>query len=325
MKSLIDLKTAAMYASLTCAIAASPVLAFGGGDDDHGDHHGHAGDVYIYVEEGHIETGLVDEDEAEEHVRVFEAEFGESGLPEYTDEPGWEAFSGTFDPQLRVGWNAVHGLERWNGDGFDGSLDETIIVNFSTLSFEIGSEPVDGFDLAVASDGSFHRHIGFLMDHPKGNPAEGIYLVELELFAADLKGGSAPEHSEPFWIVFNYGGSEEDHEAAVEWVAENLAEEDHGHHDECHADFDADGHVDVLDLLILIGDWGTCSGCATDLDENGTVNVADLLDLMADWGECPHDDHDGDHDDDHDGDHDDDHDGDQDDDHDDDHDDDGEG
>ena len=276
MKKFTDGQTFIFYTLLFCIIGISPNQAFS-------QDHGHAGDVFIYVEKGHIETGIVDEDEVEEHVRVFESEFGESGWPEYTDEPGWEAFPGTFDPQLRVGWNAVHGLERWNGDGFDGSLDETIIVNFSTLTFEIGPEPVDGFDLAVAPDGSFHRHIGFLIDHPKGNPAAGIYLVELELYATVGITGFTPEHSEPFWIVFNYSGSEEDHEAAVEWVAENLAGEDHGN---CYGDVNDSHDVDVSDLLILISDWGSCSECEADLNEDGNVDITDLLELIGVWGEC---------------------------------------
>ena len=213
--------------------------------------HGHAGDVYIYVEDGHIATGLVDEDETEEHVRVFESEFGESGLPEYTDEPGWEAFAGTFDPNTRVGWNALDGLHRWNGSDFNGSVEETIMVNFKSTSFEIGDGPTNGFDLAVPPDGSFHRHLGFLIGHPTQDPEAGIYLVELQLYAT-----SGPEESEPFWIVFNYGMGEEVHEAAVEWVEENMASEDHEEH--CSADLNDDHKVDVSDLLELLSQWGNC-------------------------------------------------------------------
>tara|TARA_B110000196_G_scaffold305457_1_gene303088 strand:+ start:1154 stop:2026 length:873 start_codon:yes stop_codon:yes gene_type:complete len=285
MSTFINFQSAKRYIFFACILALFSNEAFSRGGDDHG----HAGDVFIYVEEGHIETGLVDEDNTEEHVRVFEAEFGESGLPEYTDEPGWEAFAGTFDPALRVGWNATDGLHRWNGSGLDHDIEETIMVNFGTLTFEIGQEPVDGFDLAVAPDGSFHRHVGFLIDGPAG-PQPGIYIVELELFAATTRRSfDAPEHSEPFWIVFNYSGSEEEHEEAIEWVAENLAGDDHGH-EGCHGDFNDDDDVNVVDLLVLISEWGACSGCDADLDANGIVDVTDLLELMADWGECPEND-----------------------------------
>ncbi|MCH2140136.1 MAG: hypothetical protein MK100_03785 [Phycisphaerales bacterium] len=240
-------------------------------------HGGHAGDVFVGVESGEIFTGLIDEDDVEPHVRTFESEFGESGVPGFSDEPGWEAFPGTFDSDDRVGWNALAGLRRWNGDGFDTSIEETITVSFAGLSFEIADTAVSGFDLAVQPDGGLHRHLGFFLDHDSGVPAVGVYLVELELYALD----QSPQSSEPFWIVFNNEADEEDHEAAVEWVEEHLADEEH-----CHGDVNGDHHVDVKDLLALIGDWGPCDGCSADLDGNGAVDIEDLLEMLADFGDC---------------------------------------
>ena len=284
MKSL-TLKTVGLLPLFVASVFASQALALdaGRGDDGDGDgHEGHAGDVYVHLEDGHIATGLVDEDEVEEHVRTFESELGESGVPGYSDEPGWEAFPGTFDPNIRVGWNATAGLSRWNGDGFDTDLDETMTVSFGTLSFEIANAPVNGFSLAVQADGGLHRHIGFYLDNAFGAPAVGVYLVELELYSST----GSPESSEPFWIVFNNEDDEENHEAAVEWVAENMAGEDHDHH--CHGDVNDDEHVDVIDLLQLISDWGDCDGCESDLDGDGLVNVTDLLEVLEEWGECDH-------------------------------------
>jgi predicted outer membrane repeat protein len=54
----------------------------------------------------------------------------------------------------------------------------------------------------------------------------------------------------------------------------------------CYGDFNADGTVNVQDLLTLIAAWGPGNG-AEDLNEDGTVNVADLLLLIGVWGECP--------------------------------------
>ncbi|MDG2291435.1 MAG: hypothetical protein P8L37_02165 [Phycisphaerales bacterium] len=262
------------------SVLASQAFANDSGRGDDG-HEGHAGDVYVEVEDGHIATGLIDDDDVEEHVRTFESELGESGVPGYSDEPGWEAFPGTFDPSIRIGWNATAGLGRWNGDGFDGGLEETVTVIFGTLSFEIADAPVNGFSLAVQPDGGLHRHIGFYLDNAFGQPAVGVYLVELELYSS----ASTPESSEPFWIVFNNEDDEENHEAAVEWVAENLADEEHHH---CHGDINDDEHVDVMDLLQLISEWGDCDGCESDLDEDGSVNVTDLLEVLEEWGECDH-------------------------------------
>ena len=56
---------------------------------------------------------------------------------------------------------------------------------------------------------------------------------------------------------------------------------------DCTSDINVDGNVDVNDLLILIADWGTCTGnCAGDVNEDGTVDIEDLLILIAAWGPC---------------------------------------
>jgi hypothetical protein len=54
----------------------------------------------------------------------------------------------------------------------------------------------------------------------------------------------------------------------------------------CHADLNGDSTVDVLDLLVVIQEWGDCTGCSADIDGNGTVDVIDLLEVIAAWGVC---------------------------------------
>jgi len=52
-------------------------------------------------------------------------------------------------------------------------------------------------------------------------------------------------------------------------------------------DLNNDGVVNVSDLLILLGAWGTCpnaSTCPADLNDDGVVNVSDLLLLLGNWG-----------------------------------------
>ncbi len=54
-------------------------------------------------------------------------------------------------------------------------------------------------------------------------------------------------------------------------------------------DIDGDGHVDVTDLLAMVGTWGLVRGDAgfkpeCDLDNNGGVDVGDLLILVQNWG-----------------------------------------
>jgi hypothetical protein len=49
-------------------------------------------------------------------------------------------------------------------------------------------------------------------------------------------------------------------------------------------DVNGDGVVDVSDLLLMIGDWGSCAGCPSDANNDGYVDVTDLLIAIANWG-----------------------------------------
>ena len=49
-------------------------------------------------------------------------------------------------------------------------------------------------------------------------------------------------------------------------------------------DTDANGVVNVADLLELLRTFGPCDGCPADFDDSGVVNVADILTLLANWG-----------------------------------------
>lgn len=55
----------------------------------------------------------------------------------------------------------------------------------------------------------------------------------------------------------------------------------------CPADTNNDDTVNVMDLLAVIGAWGSCAACATDINGDGVVNVSDLLTVIANWGACP--------------------------------------
>ncbi|MDY7109201.1 MAG: hypothetical protein SYC29_11255 [Planctomycetota bacterium] len=52
----------------------------------------------------------------------------------------------------------------------------------------------------------------------------------------------------------------------------------------CPADFDGNGVVDTVDLLYLLGAWGTPDG---DVDGDGNTDTVDLLALLGAWGDCP--------------------------------------
>jgi hypothetical protein len=49
-------------------------------------------------------------------------------------------------------------------------------------------------------------------------------------------------------------------------------------------DLNGDGVINVLDILVVVADWGPCTGtCESDLNDDGFVNVLDLLIVIANW------------------------------------------
>jgi phosphodiesterase/alkaline phosphatase D-like protein len=55
----------------------------------------------------------------------------------------------------------------------------------------------------------------------------------------------------------------------------------------CTGDLNADGTVNGLDLVGLIGQWGTCGGsCSGDLNGDGRVDGIDLTTILSRWGDC---------------------------------------
>ena len=58
-----------------------------------------------------------------------------------------------------------------------------------------------------------------------------------------------------------------------------------GNESNCDSDLNDDGNVNLLDLLILIDEWGATKSSA-DLNGDGVVNIHDLLMLVAAWGSC---------------------------------------
>jgi hypothetical protein len=82
------------------------------------------------------------------------------------------------------------------------------------------------------------------------------------------------------YVEFYHGG-EEWYDVLLETDAEPV--------EDCDADLDGDGKVNVSDLLVLLTAWGECPPdefCHADLDYSGDVGTADLLTLLASWGPC---------------------------------------
>lgn len=235
----------------------------------------HVGDIAATIEGGAIATAANTASGAVAE-RVFGATFGDTGIARFTTNPGIEALPGTFVAGSRLGFNAVAGLRRFTGSSVETVTDERLEVKFLTLVRDIGAEPVAGFDLAVQSNGGFHRHFNFTLKSAGAKlPASGIYVAELELYSTDGTTGA----STPFWIVFNDGRPAEELTDALAWVEENLASDASA----CVADLDGSGDVGAADLGILLAAWG---GLGADLDDDGATGASDLSILLAAWGSC---------------------------------------
>lgn len=184
----------------------------------------HDGDAGIRANaSGRLETFLVETEPSsgnEPIERVFASEIGtiEFG-PFGNDEPGY--YTDSLTEGTSIGFNIRGELMRWNGGGLDGGLAETLqFAKFLGTPGEIsrttGPGFVPGFDFATVSGGVFDEHLSHILLGSGGDPADGVYIIELELTSASHL------TSDPYWIVFNLNRPESEHDEAIEWVVANL-------------------------------------------------------------------------------------------------------
>jgi hypothetical protein len=185
--------------------------------------HAHFGDIGVRPNAGgRLETYLVDEAfrGLSPVERVFGADLGSIEFgPFGVDDPGY--FTDSLAEGAVVGFNILSPLKKWNGAGFDAGIPETLQVGYfvgtpGEITRFTGAGFVSGFDFATVSGGGFDEHLSYILFGDGGDPSDGVYLLELEL-TSDSYGPS-----DPFWIVFNLGLDEEDHDAAIDWVEDNL-------------------------------------------------------------------------------------------------------
>lgn len=242
-------------------------------------------DIGLRVEGGAIRTLEYDVAGYGAARRVFASDLGEAGVPWMTDEPGYDCAPATFVPGTRVGVRFAGSLLAWNGTAFEETsakgawAGERLRLSYLTLSATSGAGPAPGIDLAVQSNGAWHRHLVMEVLAAPGaaEPDAGIYAARLQLYSTDPLVAASAE----YWIVLNGGLGEAEHDAAIEAATALLDPP------ACTGDLNADDTVDGIDLSLLLGSWGACEGCAADLDATGTVDGADLTQLLGNWGACP--------------------------------------
>ena len=53
----------------------------------------------------------------------------------------------------------------------------------------------------------------------------------------------------------------------------------------CLNDANVDGAINVVDILLVLSEFGCGSGCTADVTNDGNVNVSDLLSILSDFGQ----------------------------------------
>ncbi len=242
----------------------------------------HAGDIGLAVVDARIATAEIGTTGIGPERRTFSAVFGDTGSPWFTSNPGFDCAPGTFVAGSRIGFRFTGPLLAWDGTAFVptspvGPLDgERLKASFLTANATSGAGPVTGFDLAVAANGQWHRHLSWtlLPASGAGAPDSGVYLATLELYSTDPAVGT----SRSVQLVMNAGATDAQFTAAFAAAEARLAPP-------CPADLDGDGAVGGADLGILLGGWGLPG--PADLDRDGAVTGADLGALLGAWGACP--------------------------------------
>ncbi|MGH0034491.1 MAG: hypothetical protein ACQGVK_05645 [Myxococcota bacterium] len=241
-------------------------------------------DMLYGLDDGHLKTGATDFDALEllSDVRVFSNTFtfnaGQGGL--WTDDPGHtshdsppgmdglpEGAALSFD--IAVEPLTGRNLSYWDGDTYPISWGavpsgETIEISFgSDLAIaDGGSARVPGFLIDTEpGSGGIHTHPDYHL-RPTQSAAEGIYLLALEASLDPVSPADAAAPSPRFWIVFRYGESSADWDAAVEWVETHLAVPD------CQDGFDNDGDGLIDSDGGSLGAGHEDLGCDGPLDES---------------------------------------------------------
>ncbi|MBM4008163.1 MAG: hypothetical protein FJ285_01030 [Planctomycetes bacterium] len=170
-------------------------------------------DAFVWQSGGQLRTASWDHDTGEiidSAARVFSAEFGEDPeFPFSSDEPGFG--SNLVGTTLSI--NVLSGLSRWTGSEFASFAGAAISGEYGGSS---GSSASGGSFSFLVTEG-LDLHPNFTISGDAGNdPIAGIYLLAMQASASGFNS------SDTFWVVFNLGSDEADHDAAIDWVQGNL-------------------------------------------------------------------------------------------------------
>lgn len=180
------------------------------------------GDYGLAIIDGAVAVGIGDHDAgtiSDFGERVFAADMFVSGPNWFADEPGIFIEEGSLADNTQVSFTITQSLMFWDGTGavsFSQASDAmTLGFGPASASTAFDNNPVAGFSLNYDADfaGGFDEHFDYLLD---GSAAAGIYLL------ANTFSLSGAADSEVIYTVFNAGFEEDVHDAAIDYVENNI-------------------------------------------------------------------------------------------------------
>lgn len=193
-------------------------------------------DLSPHLVGGALQVGGLDHDgnAVPPPVSVFGYEFGEEPLDPFNpSDPGVNQLAGVGDlpPGAALRYNILGSLIYWDGASEanwglpPGATYLDLAMGTTTRTLTGTSGPQTGSLIqSVAANGSVHKHfVSSLFASPGSSnvpgdvgfvaPPDGIYAFQVELTLTPT--GGATLTSDPVWIVFNNGLTEEQHEQAM--------------------------------------------------------------------------------------------------------------
>lgn len=183
------------------------------------------GDIGLLLDGGRIVTAVADDetgsfDEIGERVFGGEIDFvsnvGDGPGFFTTDGPTLPAGFSAFDAGTTISYQTNGAIQSWNGSGFVATgnrLRQILIPNVVEIVSPTDGSTVDGFEYTY-NGGDFDEHPDYAMADAS---TAGIFLWKIQFSAIDAS-GSLIASSDEAWVVFNFGLSEDEHEAALEFA-----------------------------------------------------------------------------------------------------------
>lgn len=174
-------------------------------------------DVFLNLDAGQLTIGGISEDglTITPGQRVFFAEFGEAGVPNVTDEPGFQSLAGGLGIATSFRFDILRALRSWNGADFSTLAVESVTADLGPASVTSPSTDIltSGLAIPVNPAGS-HEHPDWTLSAPA---SVGVYLLEINFSL------STGQVSEPVWLVWAQDGTADPvAEAAYDWAVANI-------------------------------------------------------------------------------------------------------